>query len=196
MGNTEERMRSLIVLVALALHGQCSVLDLSDGTFDTNVVPETRLFIAFVSPDCGHCQQFKPHWNKLAASMETERAAVIATVNGPENPQLLKRFGVPHFPFLVLLHEGQMFRFPGSRDPDKLMAFAKGPNDPSTAEAIPGKPHWVAPYVAAFWPDIVHILELRKNAAALLFLSGVAFGSLGTRLMERRVAGSSKAKTA
>ena len=54
------------------------------------------------------------------------------------------------------------------------------------AEAIPAAEFRALMYLGTLFPDMLHILQLKKNAAAVLFLSGVLFGAIGTRLMAKR----------
>ena len=49
-----------------------------------------------------------PSLAALTVAVEQEKSeVVIGKVNGPTNPQLLKRFDITYYPVLVLFTEGQ-----------------------------------------------------------------------------------------
>ena len=88
-----------------------------------------------------------------------------------------------------------MYHFTGRREAAELVRFAEGSLDKLSAKPIRGPRKWYDYHVIrAFRNDMTHIVAMRKNAAIVLFLSGVVFGAVVMKLMLRAQSKPSKPK--
>jgi hypothetical protein len=113
----------------------------------------------------------------LAAPRDTGRRADLGAISGRH------RRGEAHF-----VHQGRRLRYPGMS-----LRAAKAPTAPTTNEALPGRPCWIA-----FWPfDVRPAVRLalghRLRCAWSLVATGIAPGSfcelvictLGEQMVDR-----------
>ena len=175
--------------LCLAVASSASVVELTTDTFEHQTQASTgqttgKWFIKFYAPWCGHCKKLAPTWDELAeATADPENNLedfVIAKVDCTEHGGVCKRFGVTGYPNLQLIANHQVYQYKGARSLTALMSFLGGdfgdgnpvPPPPSSFEVFLSKQKELNMLVQ----DFRHIVNFRKNAAALLFGLGVLFG--------------------
>jgi thioredoxin 1 len=107
------------------------------------------LLVSFCVPFTGACKEFVPIWNKLGD--EYKGKLTIANVDVMHNPLSKARFSITNFPCVVLIENGEIFRF-SLRGPmlvskpdnvvDLLLSFAKNPHSDAKTivEKLPSTP--------------------------------------------------------
>ena len=76
--------------------------------------------ILFFADWCGHCQQFKPIWEKLKRKMGKD--VTFVQVND-ENVFEINIYGVQGYPTIIAENGGKMFKFNNNRTEDVLVDF-------------------------------------------------------------------------
>jgi len=99
-----------------------AVLDVTDQTFNTDVVERSRtvpVLVDFWAEWCGPCKQLGPILEKLAA--EAAGKWVLAKVDIDANPQLgayMQQMGVRGIPFVAVVVAGQLMPFLNGAAPE------------------------------------------------------------------------------
>ena len=198
----------LIVVVLSLLLGMCAqaaVTDLTDDNFEHLTQAATgqttgKWFVEFFAPWCGHCKRLEPVWGELDEALSQDQDAsgiLLAKVDATEARATAERFGIRGYPTLIYLADRRMYKYEGSRTVDDMKEFVMSgykdkvdmdvPAPPSTVEMFRRK---VMEYVesneqlSTLVDDFEHIVDLRKNAAAILVLMGVVLGVVLGCLME------------
>merc|ERR1711865_595344 len=86
-------------------------MELSDESFNKNMVENGPLFVKFYLPTCKHCQLIKPIWEELAdkinpkegEKIQTDTPAKIVCLNCDKNPSTCKQVGLQGFPKIKLM---------------------------------------------------------------------------------------------
>lgn len=139
---------------------------------------------------------------------------MISKVDVPANRAIGDRFQVRGYPSLKLFADGNMYDYKGARKLEELYTFVTGGYQSQTpAGGIPGPPSWFSlqmkeirqlakqnKHLQVIAEDFTHILDFRKNAAALLFGIGLVLGIfigyiLGLSSGRKAAAKGSKAKS-
>lgn len=77
------------------------VTELTPSTFDTKLKSGVWL-VEFYAPWCGHCQQLKPEYLKLAKGLGD--VVNVAAVNADEHKDLAQRYAIQGFPTIKLMY--------------------------------------------------------------------------------------------
>ena len=77
------------------------VTELTPSTFDTKLKSGIWL-VEFYAPWCGHCQQLKPEYLKLAKGLGD--VVNVAAVNADEHKELAQRYSIQGFPTIKLMY--------------------------------------------------------------------------------------------
>lgn len=131
-------------------------------------------------------------WDELSEKVATdnpEDGILLAKVDCTTEKETCTRFSVRGYPTLLYFAERQMYRYSGPRELDSLAEFAAGGYKDTTGEDVPAPPSWfdekmkdVRQMVESndqlrmLAEDFEHILEVRKNAAAVLVVIGAVVG--------------------
>ena len=77
----------------------------------------------YYAPWCPHCKPVKPLFEDLKTNYENNKDVKIQTINGDENPEVLKERGIKGYPTIVLTVNGKDIIFEGERTAEKLQEF-------------------------------------------------------------------------
>ncbi|KAL3936316.1 MAG: hypothetical protein SGBAC_008347 [Bacillariaceae sp.] len=193
------RIDLLQFLLALMLSSSAAsnVVELTSTTFEHETQASTgqttgKWFVKFYAPWCGHCKSLAPTWEDLADSIKDASAGgedqtladfVIAKVDCTEERDVCNRFAVRGFPTLKIIANHQVYDYSGGRSLDDLKNALKSGQFGEGSE-VPAPPSWVEQkmaqnkFLAALTEDFNHIVNYRKNAAAVLVGLGVVWGVL------------------
>ncbi len=174
------------------------IIQLTDDNFEYLVQASSgqtsgKWLVNFSSSQCGHCAKLAPHWSKLAEEMTLNRpedGVLIGNVNIRENPKLVQRFGITAMPTILFFADRGMYEYDSHRPRlvEDFVTFATGgyredkkkevPTHGGVLKVIEDMRRAVYEFkvLRDLLTDFEEIIMLRKNAAALLFLSGVVFG--------------------
>ena len=114
-------------------------IDVTDATFDTDVVEQSKttpVVIDLWAPWCGPCQTLGPILEKVTD--KTEGKVVLAKVNIDENPAISQAFRVQSIPAVFAMKDGQVVDgFMGAYPEDVVTQFVANllPTDEETAVA-------------------------------------------------------------
>ena len=141
---------------------------------------------------CGHCKRLAPVWDQLAEKVgadHAEEGILTAKVDCTTEKAVCQRFKIRGYPTLVYFAERKMFRYSGPRELDDLVAYATGGYQDTSGEAVPAPPSFVKEkmtelrklvndneHLKHIVEDFQHIVEIRKNAAAVLVGIGALIG--------------------
>ncbi len=70
---------------------------------------------------CGHCQGFKPTWEKLKNEMETKIKFV--TFDSEKNAKEIKEYNIEGFPTLIMKVGNKAIEYVGPRDEQSIKDF-------------------------------------------------------------------------
>lgn len=92
---------ALLAPSALAFYDGTDVIELTETNFDRLVVQSDEIFIVeFYAPWCGHCQQLKPEYIKLASALKG--VIKVGAVNADDHKSLPGQYGVRGFPTIKI----------------------------------------------------------------------------------------------
>ena len=77
----------------------------------------------FYMDGCGWCDKFNPTWSQI--TKEFKGKLTMKKVNGPNNEQLMKRFGVSSFPTIILVKGKSPETYSGDRSVSDMKRFLK-----------------------------------------------------------------------
>tara|TARA_B100001109_G_scaffold215081_1_gene183991 strand:- start:311 stop:538 length:228 start_codon:yes stop_codon:yes gene_type:complete len=72
---------------------------------------------------CGWCEKFNPTWIKLVK--EFKNKLTMKKMNGPESPELLKKFDIQTFPSIILVTGKYSNKYEGDRSMKDLKKFLR-----------------------------------------------------------------------
>jgi len=159
-----------------------------------------KWFVEFYAPWCGHCKALAPHWDELAAKIESDHSndgIVIAKVDASkkDNKALARRFDITGFPTLVYFAKGKMYSYLGGRSLDPMLAYVTGgylnESEPKP-QNVPPPPSWSFMKLQQLKAqvkgkndilfnmlnDLDNILQKEKNAGFLILGMGIIIGLL------------------
>ena len=102
-----------------------SSLDSSNSQTGNVATSSSGNQILFVYADwCGHCQAFKPEWNKFEKICK-EGGNTCRAINGDENPDLAKKYNIEGYPTILKCDKNgnKIEEYGGQRSADALVEF-------------------------------------------------------------------------
>lgn len=195
-------------VVVLFLNGFLSnaagntIIELTSTNFEHQTQSATgqttgKWFVKFYAPWCGHCQMLEPKWEELSSTVSQNHAddgIVVARIDASKYRDIGTRFGVKGFPTLIYFAERKMHFYKGARDVESLVKFVTEGYKTANGEDVPPAPTFSDKMqkklskvfdkaqqndqARLLKEDFDHILDLRKNAAAVLLIIGAVIGFL------------------
>ncbi|KAL7521552.1 hypothetical protein ACHAWX_006230 [Stephanocyclus meneghinianus] len=199
-GNKMTILAVVAALLLLSVSG--TVINLTDETFEHQTQASTgqttgKWFVKFYAPWCGHCKSLAPIWEQLDQRLQQDEpphGILLAKVDATKNPQLSNRFQIQSYPTLKYFADRRMYPYKGLRTVDALYDFVtEGYKTATTTETIPVPPslfrakmkEWRRKvrqmtekhdHLKYLLDDFDHIVQFRKNAAAVLMILGMMVG--------------------
>ena len=98
---------------------------LTDGDFDALVGDGTAVpwLIEIYAPWCGACKELRPVWERAARKLPP--IARVGAIDATTQKQLAKRFQPSHYPTIVLVRDGAVYKYAGERTVKALRAFVR-----------------------------------------------------------------------
>jgi protein disulfide-isomerase-like protein len=88
--------------------------------FETNT---RKKLVLYYAPWCPHCKPVKPIFDELSKIYSGNTEVTIKTINGDEEPSLLKEQNVKGYPTIKLFVGEKSFEYKGERTAEKLQEF-------------------------------------------------------------------------
>ncbi|XP_068743689.1 thioredoxin domain-containing protein-like [Montipora capricornis] len=181
---------TLIVLFEICF-SDSSVKILNDESFEHLTQASTGAttgdwFIVFSftdkDPECAECKQADEAIAK--AQEKLSHKLNFALVLPPKSKLTLKRFDVARWPFVILLKQGKQYTyFEGKMDEESFVKFIEQGYKLSPAQPVPPPVSKLDVFVEDLMGDVKHMIHMRKNAAAVIFLAGILFGLMLTPVL-------------
>jgi len=86
---------------------------LNNNTNIESYTPKIKVYFFYASW-CGHCQQFKPEWNKFKNMVKSDNI-IIQEINDCENKELCTSYGIEGFPTIIIEKNGKPNKYTGNR---------------------------------------------------------------------------------
>jgi thiol-disulfide isomerase/thioredoxin/uncharacterized protein (DUF3820 family) len=84
---------------------------------------DKRTLYYFYMDGCGWCDKFNPTWIKLVK--EFKNKLTMKKMNGPESPELLKKYDIQSFPSIILVTGKESDKYEGDRSINDLKKFLR-----------------------------------------------------------------------
>jgi len=81
---------------------------------------KTKIYL-FKAEWCGHCNEFKPIWNKLKQSLKKEY--IFVTLDADEDEEEMKKWDIKQFPTIIKIKNNKKEEYNGSRDEISIKNF-------------------------------------------------------------------------
>ena len=115
-----------------------SVKVLTTADFDEFLAKNTRVFVKFYAPWCGHCKTMAPAYASLAKRIEAEqREVAVVKVDGAAETALSQRFGVQGYPTLKLFVDGVPIDYKGAREEKDMYNWLVKKSGPAAVQLTP-----------------------------------------------------------
>jgi len=183
-------LNSIFLAFSVLICVRSEVIPLTDSNFEHLTQASSgqttgKWLVKFYAPWCGHCRSLMPTWENLATAIANDyedEGINIASVDATNESGLRDRFKVSAYPDLKYFADRKMYNYDGGRTLEDLLEFITEGYKNADSAPIPSEPNWfdknVGQQVESLREDFFHIVQIRKNAAALLFFLGVSFGFL------------------
>lgn len=103
-----------------------NVIELTDSNFQSKVLNSDEIWIVeFYAPWCGHCQQFKPSYEKAARVLKG--VVKVGAINVDQHKQSGSQFGITGFPTVKLFgfnKKDKPVDFQQQRTAEEVVKFA------------------------------------------------------------------------
>jgi thiol-disulfide isomerase/thioredoxin len=166
--------------------GIAEPVDITTDDFDTFIAGRPT-FVKFFSPNCPHCRNIAPVWEKVASVAPTyPQAFQVGDVDCTSETILCERFGIRGVPSLIFFNDGRMYKYAGKREYNDIMKFGAGDfKDALESAEIPpmggsGIAGQTAYTVYKFVKDIMAMIRFNFWAVLFFVLLGAVMGSLVT----------------
>ncbi|XP_015758482.1 PREDICTED: thioredoxin domain-containing protein-like [Acropora digitifera] len=191
-----ERMSFCYICAYILLFESCfgdnSVKILNDESFEHLTQASTGAttgdwFIVFSftdkDPECTECKKADEAIAK--AQEKLSHKLNFALVLPPKSKLTLKRFDVARWPHVILLKQGKQYTYSeGKIDEESFIRFIEKGYELAASQPVPPPIGKFDIFIEGLMDDIKHMIQLRKNAAAVIFFAGVLFGLMLTPVLK------------
>ncbi len=77
----------------------------------------------FYSDYCGHCNHFKPEWNKFKSIVNKNQQIKIKEIKDCDDKFLCTKYNINGFPTILLLYDSIQDKYAGRRDAVNLYSY-------------------------------------------------------------------------
>jgi len=84
-----------------------NILEITDGTFDSEVAGSELTMVDFWAEWCGPCRMVAPVVEELAESY-AEKGLKVGKVDVDENPNVAARYGIRSIPTILFFKDGEV----------------------------------------------------------------------------------------
>lgn len=96
---------------------------LVDSNFDLFMEGQDTVLVEFYAPWCGHCKQFAPEYEKIAAALkENDPPIPVVKVDTTVATKLGSRFEIQGYPTIKILKKGVPIKYEGARSEKAIVA--------------------------------------------------------------------------
>ncbi len=139
-------MKQFVVLAVLCAFAACevgkwgveedeNVAVLTDDNFEEFAKNNSKFFVKFYAPWCGHCKAMAPAYSSLAKRMkEKEDGIPITKVDATIQKVLAEKYGVQGFPTLKFFVDGEPVDYQGAREEEAIYNWINKKTGPSSTE--------------------------------------------------------------
>ncbi|ODN90261.1 protein disulfide-isomerase domain [Cryptococcus wingfieldii CBS 7118] len=127
--------------VSLALMAATSViatdvLDLTEATFQNEIIDEDLALVEFFAPWCGHCKNLAPHYEEAATELKP-KGIKLAKVDCTVEQAVCGEFGVNGYPTLKVFRNGSPTDYAGTRKADGIISYMLKQSLPALSDVTP-----------------------------------------------------------
>lgn len=129
--------------------------------------------VEFFAPWCGHCQQFAPVYEDIGKKLKGR--VNVAKVDMSANPSVGKRFSIRRLPTIIMLSQGKLYKFSGSRNAESVMKFATEEFKKADAEEVPAAPSIMDDLIQHahhFHRQLMSMMQGNETALPLVAVTG------------------------
>lgn len=114
-----------ILLFSFQIAASHYVLELTDQNFQEALDTYPSIMIDFYASWCGHCQHFKPIYEKTSVLMHNEgMETVLARIDAYTYSAIKRKWRIGGYPTILYYQHGQMIeKYPGLRKVDDIVAY-------------------------------------------------------------------------
>jgi len=116
----------------------CSdVVELTDGSFSSEVDGKEIMLVEFFAPWCGHCKKLAPEYEEAATKLKVNDPPIpLAKVDCTEGGKgTCSKYGVSGYPTLKIFRNGEFSQdYQGSRDSAGIVQYMKKQAEPTSKE--------------------------------------------------------------
>lgn len=109
------------------------VINITQETFDSTIIPEPLVLVEFFAPWCGHCKSLAPHYEEAATTLK-ENNIKLAKVDCVDQAELCQAHGVQGYPTLKVFRNGEPVDYTGPRKADGIVSYMIKQSLPAVSE--------------------------------------------------------------
>lgn len=113
-----------------------NIVHLTQNDFQSFMLSNPSVLVAFYAPWCGHCKAMKPEYNKAAKIIQQESIqGVLAAVDATQEKELATLFQVSGYPSIKYFQNGEpAFDYGYPRTTEAFVDFMRNPRPPPEQE--------------------------------------------------------------
>ena len=115
----------IFLILSIQISASHYVLELTDSNFQETLDKYPSLMIDFYASWCGHCQHFKPVYEKASVALHNKGSeSVLARVDAYYYTDIEHAWKIGGYPTILYFQHGQLVeKYPGQRSVDDLLTY-------------------------------------------------------------------------